>query len=103
EVRARFAHFPNIEVHQGRVPEALADGCPEKIAFMHIDLNNSTAEIAALNILYDRISPGGIIILDDFGWASAHLQNEIETAWFAERGLRVLTLPTGQGLFRKPG
>jgi hypothetical protein len=102
EVAGRFAHIPNITVHKGRVPEALAEGCPEQIAFMHIDLNNSTAEIAALDALYDRISPGGIIIFDDFGWAAGRLQNVVETAWFAERGLRVLCLPTGQGLFRKP-
>ncbi|HXA40799.1 MAG TPA: TylF/MycF/NovP-related O-methyltransferase [Phenylobacterium sp.] len=102
EVRARFEHIPNITVHQGRVPEALAEGCPEQIAFLHLDLNNSTAEIAALDALIDRISPGGIIILDDFGWAASRLQNEIESEWFARRGLHVLTLPTGQGLFRKP-
>lgn len=101
EVVDRFAAFPNIHVHKGRVPEALAEGCPEKIAFIHIDMNNTTAEIAALDALFDRISPGGIIIFDDFGWSASTAQNRAETAWFAERGLQVLALPTGQGLFRK--
>jgi O-methyltransferase len=101
EVVERFAAFPNIHVHKGRVPEALAEGCPEKIAFLHMDMNNATAEIAALDVLFDRLSPGGIIIFDDFGWSHSHKQNKAEKAWFAERGLRILALPTGQGLFRK--
>ena len=32
EVRARFAPFPNIAVIKGRVPEVLAQTCPERIA-----------------------------------------------------------------------
>jgi O-methyltransferase len=68
---------------------------------MHIDLNNSTAEVGALNALYERMSPGAVIVFDDFGWQSAHAQFKAESEWFASRGLAVLPLPTGQGLFVK--
>jgi len=101
EVVERFAAFPNIKVHQGRVPEALAEGCPDQIAFLHMDLNSTTAEIAALEYIFDRLSPGGIIIFDDFGWAASGAQNRAEREWFAARGLQILSLPTGQGLYRK--
>ena len=101
EVRDRFAHIPNIRVIKGRVPEILDADAPDRIAFLHIDLNNATAEIAALNRLYERIVPGGIIIFDDFGWTNSSAQRVAETAWFAERGRQVLTLPTGQGLLVK--
>lgn len=101
EVVERFRPFPNIEVIQGRVPEVLHDRCPERISFLHIDLNNTTAELAALELLLDRISPGGVLILDDYCWASARAQFEAERAWFRERGLHVLPLPTGQGVFVK--
>jgi len=102
EVRDRFSAFPNIEVIKGRVPEILHEVCPEQIALLHVDLNNMSAEIAALDLLYDRITPGGVIIFDDYGWAVSRLQFEAENAWFAERGLKILPLPTGQGLFVKP-
>lgn len=101
DVAERFAPFPNIEVIKGRAPEVLAEGAPEQIAFLHIDLNNSTAEIAALDVLFDRISPGGVIVFDDFCWRSARAQYQAERAWFAARGLEILPLPTGQGLFVK--
>jgi hypothetical protein len=102
EVRDRFAPYGNFTVTKGRVPEVLEEVCPEKIAFLHIDLNSSVAEVGALNALYDRISPGGLIILDDYCWASSAAQYIAETAWFADRGLTVFPLPTGQGLFIKP-
>ena len=101
EVQQRFAAFPNIDVIQGRVPEVLSRGCPDAIAFMHIDMNNPTAEIGALDALFERVSSGGVILFDDFGWVTARAQYDAETRWFADRGLRVLALPTGQGLFIK--
>lgn len=103
EVRDRFAAFPNIEVIKGRVPEILSETSPDRIAFLHMDLNNSTAEIAALEALFDRITPGGIIVFDDYGWTTAKAQHDAEKRWFAERNLQILPLPTGQGLFIKTG
>ena len=102
EVRERFAHMPNIDIIQGRVPEVLAQGSPDRIAFMHIDMNNPTAEIGALDALYERVSSGGVILFDDYCWATARAQYVAENAWFAKRGQRILPLPTGQGLFIKP-
>ncbi|MET0273047.1 MAG: TylF/MycF/NovP-related O-methyltransferase [Phenylobacterium sp.] len=102
EVRDRFAPYPNIKVIKGRVPEILAEDCPEAISFIHMDLNNTTAEIQALDALFDRLTPGGVIVFDDYGWTAAFRQREAEDAWFAARGLKILPLPTGQGLFVKP-
>lgn len=102
EVQARFAHIPAIEVIKGRVPEVLAEGAPERIAFMHIDLNNAAAEIAALELLFARLSPGGVIVFDDYTWWSTRAQYHAEKAWFEARGLSILPLPTGQGLFINP-
>ena len=100
-VRARFADLPNVVVTQGRVPESLAIAAPEKIAFMHLDLNNADAEIGALEVLFDRIVPGGLLLLDDYGWIAYADQLAAEKAWFAKRGYHVLEMPTGQGLVIK--
>ena len=101
EVAARFAHFDNIKVIKGRVPEILHETAPSQIAFMHIDMNNATAEIGALDFLFERISPGGIIVFDDYAWTNAWAQYVAEKAWFEARGLHVLAIPTGQGIFVK--
>jgi O-methyltransferase len=101
QVRARFSDMSNVTITQGRVPDSLAVAAPEKIAFMHLDLNNAAAEVGALEVLFDRISPGGILILDDFGWLAYQDQLVAEMQWMAERGYRILEMPTGQGLVIK--
>jgi hypothetical protein len=100
-VRAKFADYPQVRIVQGEIPAALADS-PERISYLHIDLNQATAEVAALDVLFDRVVPAGMIILDDYEWAMAYRQQKIkEDAWFDARGYRVMPLPTGQGLVIK--
>lgn len=101
EVKARFSDVPNVTVTQGKVPDVLAGVAPEKIAFMHLDLNNAEAEIGALEILWDRMLPGAVLVLDDYGWRGYREQKLAEDPWFSMRGYKVLELPTGQGLVIK--
>lgn len=101
QVRERFADMPNVTITQGRVPDSLAQAAPDKIAFMHLDLNNAEAEIGALEVLFDRISPGGVLILDDFGWLAYQKQMKAEIQWMLPRGYHILELPTGQGMVIK--
>ncbi len=100
-VRQRFVEYPNVHVIKGAVPDILQTVAPEKIAFMHLDINSAAAEIGALEMLFDRIVPGGILILDDYGWIGYKEQKEAEDPFFAERGYHVLELPTGQGMVIK--
>lgn len=100
-VKQRFSDLPNVVVTRGRVPQILEEVAPEKIAFMHLDLNNAEAEIGALEVLFDRMVPGAVMVLDDYGWLFYRQQKTMEDSWFADRGYRVLELPTGQGLLIK--
>lgn len=101
EVQQRFADVPNVHVIQGRVPDILKERSPEKIAYLHIDMNNVDAEMGALEMLFDRVVPGAIVILDDYGWQGFRDQKLAEDPWLAAKGYRVLELPTGQGLVLK--
>lgn len=102
QVAARFADMHNVIVQKGFLPEALTQGdVPEKIAFLHIDLNSPAAEVLCLEYLFPRVVPGGVVILDDYGWKLYHRQKEAEDAFFASHGHHVLELPTGQGMVIK--
>lgn len=101
QVKERFAGFENVTVTQGKVPEVLAEVAPQKIAFMHLDMNNADAEIGALSVLFERMVPGAVLILDDYGWLAYRAQKLAEDPWFAQYGYRVLEMPTGQGLLIK--
>lgn len=100
-VTARFAAIPNVRVIRGFLPGSFATGIPERIAFLHVDLNSPAAEIAVLEALFDRVVAGGLIVFDDYGWQVFHRQREAEDRFMAERGHAILELPTGQGLVVK--
>jgi len=98
----KFESYPQVRVMKGFIPEVFADGCPQRIAYLHIDLNQAPAEIASLEYLFDRMVPGAILILDDYEWSGAYRGQKLaEDAWFDERQYRVMPLPTGQGLVIK--
>lgn len=101
QVKDRFSTFSNVTVTQGKVPDILENIAPKKIAFMHLDLNNADAEIGALELLFDRMVPGAILVLDDYGWLGYREQKLAEDPWFEKRGYRVLEIPTGQGIIVK--
>lgn len=102
EIQQRFAGYDQVKLVKGLLPESLIGNSPERIAFLHIDLNNAEYEIAVLNVLFDRVVPGGMVILDDYEWGGDYrLQKIAEDAWFDQRRYRVFPLPTGQGLVLK--
>ncbi len=94
----RFADYPNVHVIQGRVPEVLRERAPQKVAFLHLDMNSAAAELSALEFFWERMSPGAAIVLDDYGWRGYRAQKLAEDPFFAARGRQVLELPTGQGM-----
>src|SRR5262249_22256686 len=100
-VRARLAGFPNARIVKGVVPSSFEQGSPSAIAFLHLDMNAAQAELLALEKLFDRISPGGIIVLDDYGWLVYRAQTIALREYFESRGHSVLELPTGQGMVVK--
>ena len=83
------------------VSKASRSAVPKKIAFLHIDMNSAQAEMLALEHLFDKVTPGGVIVFDDFGWSCNVNQMTAELAFMNERGQHILELPTGQGVVIK--
>lgn len=100
-VRANFAEWPNAVVVQGAVPDVLATLPVGRLAFLHLDLNCAAPEAAALDFFWDSLSPGGIVLLDDYAYLGHQHQAEAIDAVLAGKGASVLSLPTGQGLIVK--
>jgi len=61
-------------------------------------MNSAPAEIAALAYFWERLVPGALVLLDDYGWRGYRAQKLAEDPFFAARGLQVMELPTGQGM-----
>lgn len=97
-VRRRFADVPNVRIVVGHVPQSFAQGEPEQIALLHLDMNNAAPEQAVLERFYDRLTPGACVVLDDYGHSAHWRQKDMADEFAAARGKMILELPTGQGL-----
>lgn len=100
-VRQTFEPLGNFRVIQGTVPGSFAQGLPEKIAFAQIDLNAAEPELAVLPDIVERLTPGGLLVFDDFGFKRYRLSHIGEREFFRARGELVWESPTGQGLYIK--
>jgi O-methyltransferase len=101
KVVATFIKYPNVKLIQGTVPETLETVDTEKIAFLAIDMNNKYPEIAAAEYFWDKLVPGALVILDDYGW-NKHIEQKRAFDEFARKhNTQILSLPTGQGLLIK--
>ena len=103
KVVKRFEGLDFVTVIKGSVPDSFAQGFPETIAFAHIDMNHPDPESAALRAVLPRLSPGGAIVFDDYGWFG-YCQQKLALDPIAEElsQLKILELPTGQGILLKP-
>lgn len=97
-----FAPFPRVQLVRGKVPDTLPTVPIHRVAYLSIDMNIIFPEIAALEYFWDKLSPGAPVILDDYGKAKFVEQKCAMDAFSARRGLKILNLPTGQGLLIKP-
>lgn len=74
-----------VEYGKGLFQQTLQPSKVERIAVLHLDGDWYDSVTACLEALYDRVSPGGVVQVDDFGqWAGAR---KAVREFFARRGL----------------
>ena len=102
KVTNTFKDF-NTKIIKGPVPETLTEVNADKICYLSVDMNCVQPEIDALHFFWDRMVSGGIIILDDYGYANVTQDQRMAHDQFAKsKGVQILTLPTCQGILIKP-
>lgn len=102
KVKERFNGYNQVRLVKGFIPDSFVGNAPEKIAFLHIDLNNAPAEIAVFDALFDRVVSGGVVVLDDYEWSGVYRpQKAAEDDWLEKYSYRAVPLPTGQSFIIK--
>lgn len=83
--------FTNVALEAGNVfetvPSYLARHPATRIALLHLDMDVQEPTAFALDTLWDRIVPGGLVVVDDYN-AVAGATDAID-GFIAERGLRL--------------
>jgi predicted O-methyltransferase YrrM len=65
-------------------------------------MNCVKPEISAFRFFWPRLSPGGVVILDDYGFKDHRRQKEAFDSLSKALNFKIIQLPTGQGLIIKP-
>lgn len=96
-----FSEFESARIIRGTVPDVLPEVKTDKVAYLSIDMNCVAPEVAAIKYFWEKMLPGGLVILDDYAWPG-HEEQKIAMDQFATKaGTRILSLPTGQGILMK--
>ena len=96
-VRANFAQWSNQRIIVGAIPETLDQVDARAVAFLHIEMNCAPPEVAALHFFWPRLSPGAIVLLDDYaGEVGGDEQRLAMEALASELRVPICALPTGR-------
>lgn len=98
----KFAKIPNVRIVKGLIPDVLPNIETTRVAYLSIDMNIAFPEIAAARHFWPILSPGGVILLDDYNWTAHINQKRAFDELAKEWNVPILGLPTGQGLIVKP-
>lgn len=100
--KKNFSEWKNAVVVEGSIPDTLPAVDTKAIAYLHLDLNCSPPEVAALEILWDRLVPGAFVLHDDYSQVAHKISKAAMDRFAAGKNLKFVSLPTGQGLLIKP-
>ena len=102
ETKANFASFASARLVKGVVPDTLVTVEIDRVAYLSIDMNLAAAEMAAAEHFWPRMSPGAMIVIDDYGWPGHRVQREAWNRFAAQKGVVLFPTPMGTGLIVKP-
>jgi len=97
-----FINAPGVAmIRKGWIPETFAGLESRRIAFAHIDVDIYRSVIDSLEFIWPRLSPGGFVVFDDYGFPSCPGALQAVDEFFAKTMSHPLCLPTGQALVFK--
>lgn len=92
----------NTYFNKGFIPEIFKNSTnPEKISWLHIDLNASFPTKKTLDFFYERLERNGVILFDDYAWPGYEHTREVIENFFSDKKIVFLQFMTGQAMATK--
>ncbi len=87
--------------HPGHVPESFEAGPagPEQVAYVSVDLNAAKPTVAALEHFLPRLTPRGVVLMDDYGHRPYVETKRAINRFFSTQPGAVVKFPTGQAAY----
>jgi O-methyltransferase len=99
--RRNLASFPQVRFYPGWIPERFGEVASCRFSFVHIDVDLYQPTRDSLEFFYPRMSPGGMIVCDDYGYVNCPGAKQACDELAADWPEPWIHLPTGQGLLIK--
>ena len=100
-LRETLAEFCNYQIHKGWIPERFIDVSEKCFCFLHIDVDLYQPTLVSLNFFYERMTAGGMILLDDYGFKTCPGTKHAVDQFFHDRAENIIMLSTGQAFIIK--
>ena len=90
-----------VRAYKGWIPDRFNEVKEESFSIAHVDVDLYQPTLDSLIFAYERMSPGGMIICDDYGSKSSPGARAAINEFFADKPEPVLELPTSQAIVVK--
>lgn len=91
-----LSEFQCWKAYPGWIPTRFDEVSEERFAFVHIDVDLYEPTRDAIEFFYPRLSPGGVMLLDDHGFGTCPGAKCAADEFFQDRPEDILLVPNGQ-------
>lgn len=102
-LRQNLSEFRNIHVKKGWIPERFGEVADVRFKLVHIDVDLYEPTRDSLAFFYERLVPGGVIVMDDYGFENCPGAYLAANEFMEGRPETIIHLPTGQGVIIRRG
>jgi O-methyltransferase len=95
-VTRALSRWNDVELVPGFFPETAKPAADRTFALAHVDVDIYQSVLDCCEFFYPRLSPGGAIVLDDYGQRSCPGARKAVDEFFADKPEHPFYLPTGQ-------
>jgi O-methyltransferase len=100
-VKENFADFPNAVIMQGWIPDRFPEIQDRRFAFVHIDVQQAQPTRDSLKFFYPRMNPGGVIVMDDYGFTICPGARKVIDEFIADKPEPIIATSTASAFIIK--
>lgn len=93
-VLSKMTYPNNVIIRKGYFPDTATD-LPDMFAFVHVDFGLYLPEKAAIDIFYDKLAVGGVMLFETYYSSFIHSTRKAIADFEKERGIKLRMLPIG--------
>lgn len=102
-IRDNLKEFDFVVYHPGWIPEKFHEVAKTNFSFVHIDVDLYQPTLDSIAFFYERLSPGGVILCDDYGFATCPGAKLAIDTFLSDKSEKPIMLPTGQAFVIRAG